>query len=259
MCDLVSVIMPSYNTGAYIAEAVRSVQGQTYENWELIIVDDASTDSTDSIVFQFLADSRISYIKNSKNRGAAACRNRALKEAKGRWIAFLDSDDIWEKTKLERQIAYMENNDYHFTYTKYREIDETSAWNGVKVSGPQHISKRGMYRYCWCGCLTVMYDREFVGNIQIKSIKKNNDYAIWLKVIEKADCFLLDECLARYRRRRHSISSAGYGELLKWHYRLFRFAQGMDVWRSIYYTAGNVFWGLYKKLAYTIHIRQPDI
>ena len=203
MPGLVSIIMPSYNTGRFIAETINSVLAQTYTNWEIIIVDDCSTDNTDEVVAQF-SDARIKYFKNEKNSGAAVSRNRALREAKGKWIAFLDSDDLWEPEKLEHQIAFMENNGYHFSYTNYVEIDEESNPLGRHVTGPRKISKTGMYNYCWPGCLTVMYDAEIVGLIQIEDIKKNNDYAMWLKVCKKAKCYLLDEDLASYRKRRGS-------------------------------------------------------
>ena len=120
--------MPSYNTGKYIRETIYSVINQTYENWELLIVDDCSTDNTDEIV-DAIKDDRIKYFKNDFNSGAAISRNRALKEANGRWIAFLDSDDIWEETKLEKQIKFMVDNNYYFSYTNYIEIDENSNTN----------------------------------------------------------------------------------------------------------------------------------
>ena len=107
MDDLVSIIMPSYNTEDYIGESIQSVINQTYSNWELIIVDDCSNDNTDNVVKPFLADSRIKYFKNEHNSGAAVTRNKALREAKGEWIAFLDSDDLWMPEKLEKQINFM--------------------------------------------------------------------------------------------------------------------------------------------------------
>ena len=107
MPELVSIIMPSYNTAKYIEESIKSVLAQTYMNWELLIVDDCSTDNTDEIVQPFLSDKRVKYLKNEKNSGAAISRNRALREAKGKWIAFLDSDDLWMPEKLEKQIAFM--------------------------------------------------------------------------------------------------------------------------------------------------------
>jgi len=250
MSDLVSIIMPSYNTGRFIKETIESVLAQTYSQWELIIVDDCSCDNTDDIVSEFLLDERIRYIKNDKNSGAAVSRNRALREAKGKWIAFLDSDDIWEPEKLQRQIAFMENNGCHFSYTNYIEIDENSKPNGRSVSGPKRITKHGMYNYCWMGCLTVMYDADVVGLIQIEDIKKNNDYAMWLKVCKKSDCYLLDETLAKYRKRSGSISNHGYIKLIKWHYNLYRYADKRNPISSFFLTIRNLFFGVMKKIRY---------
>lgn len=188
MNDLVSIIMPSYNTAEYICESIQSVQAQTYPNWELIIVDDCSTDETDEVVRSFLADARIRYLKNEKNSGAAISRNYALREAKGRWIAFLDSDDLWSPEKLEKQIQFMEANHYAFTCTDYR-IQLNGEWLPYIYTSPRVITKRKLYNYCYFSTITVMYDRNVVGLVQIKDIRKNNDYALWLKVIEKANCY----------------------------------------------------------------------
>jgi len=249
MVDLVSVIMPSYNTAKFIKESIESVLNQTYSNLELIIVDDCSTDNTDEVVCS-IADERIVYIKNDINSGAAVSRNRAIREAKGKWIAFLDSDDIWQADKLEKQLGFMKKGGYHFSYTSYEEIDEQSAPRGVKVSGPDKINKRQMYNYCWPGCLTVMYDADYVGEIQIEDLKKNNDYAIWLKVIEKADCHLLDENLARYRIRGGSISRHSKLKLIKYHYLLYKNGEHQSVLKSSVNTARNMMWGIYKKIRY---------
>lgn len=250
MDKLVSIIMPSYNTARYIAESIKSVQDQTYTDWELLIVDDCSTDNTDDIVKDFLTDTRIRYIKNEKNSGAALSRNRALREAKGRWIAFLDSDDLWHPEKLEKQIAFMDKNDYHFSYTNYVEIDEASAPNRKVITGPKRITGKGMHSYCWPGCLTVMYDAETVGLIQIADIRKNNDYAMWLKVCKKATCYLLDEELAKYRKRSGSISNHSYTKLIKWHYKLFRVCDDKSPAASALCTFINLVFGVYKKIFY---------
>lgn len=247
MKDLVSIIMPSYNTAKFISETIESVLAQTYSNWELIIVDDCSADDTDAVMAGF-TDPRIRYLKNIRNCGAAISRNYALREAKGRWIAFLDSDDLWVPEKLEKQIAFMEKNGYAFSYTNYYEIDEQSELLGVRVTGPKHINKAGMYAYCWPGCLTVMYDASLVGLVQISDIKKNNDYAMWLKVIHKADCHLLDEYLGAYRKRSGSISRHGYMTLIKWHNKLFREEQKMGVVRSAVQTCVNLVFGVIKKV-----------
>jgi glycosyltransferase involved in cell wall biosynthesis len=249
MNDLVSIVMPSYNTGKYIAESIQSVLAQTYKNWELIIVDDCSTDDTDAVLKQF-CDPRIRYFKNETNSGAAVSRNRALREAKGRWIAFLDSDDLWHPEKLQKQIGFMEEKGYAFSYTNYSEIGEDSVPLGVLVTGPKRITKADMYAYCWPGCLTVMYDADLVGLVQIADIKKNNDYAMWLQICHKADCYLLDEELGAYRKRSGSISRHGYMTLIQWHYKLFREALAKGPVRSLLYTALNLAGGLWKKLRY---------
>ena len=247
--DRVSIIMPSYNTAKFIGKSINSVLNQTYTNWELIIVDDCSTDNTDEVVASFI-DERIKYFKNETNSGAAVSRNKALREAKGKWIAFLDSDDLWHPEKLERQISFMVENDYHFSYTCYSEIDESGTPLGRTVSGPNKVGIQGMYNYCWPGCLTVMYDAEVVGLVQIEDIKKNNDYAIWLKVIKKAKCYLLDEVLGVYRKRSGSISRHGYLALIKWHYKLFREADGHSAIGSAFLTLGNLIFGVWKKVRY---------
>lgn len=251
MGDVVSIIMPSYNTANFISESIESVIDQTYSSWELIIVDDCSTDKTDDVVKPYLKDSRITYIKNDKNSGAAASRNRALREAKGKWIAFLDSDDLWMPEKLEKQIAFMKENGYHFSYTKYIEIDTDGNENGVTVTGPKKITKAGMFNYCWPGCLTVMYDAETVGLIQIADIKKNNDYAMWLNVCKKADCYLLDEELAEYRRGRiGSVSTHSISTMIGWHYKLYNEAEGQNPFISWINTCRNLGFGVYKKIRY---------
>lgn len=250
MNELVSIIMPSYNTSEYVAESIKSVLNQTYTNWDLIIVDDCSTDNSEEIIKQFTHDARIRFFKNEKNSGAAISRNFALREAKGKWIAFLDSDDLWEPEKLEKQIGFMRENDYKFSYTAYVEIDEKAKENGATVTGPKKITKRGMYNYCWPGCLTVMYDAEYIGNIQIEDIKKNNDYAIWLKIIKKTNCHLLKEKLAKYRIRQGSISRYSKITLIKHHYLLYRVGEKRNVFMSCVLTVRNLFWGTYKKIRY---------
>ncbi len=249
---LVSIITPTWNCARFICESIRSVQAQTYLNWEMIISDDCSTDDTKEMIASYLeSDSRIKYICNPKNSGAAITRNNALKVAKGKWVAFLDSDDLWHPEKLEKQVKFMVENGYHFSYTEYVEMDEKGKETGILISGPKHVSRRGMYNFCWPGCLTVMYDREHVGLLQIADIKKNNDYAMWLKVCHKADCHLLAEPLAKYRRgRAGSISTHGYATLIKWHYKLFNEANGNNALYSLWLTAWNMVFGVYKKLIY---------
>ena len=255
--DLVSIIMPSYKCGQYIADSIKSVQAQTYQNWELIIVDDCSGDETVGIALDFKKeDDRIVVLQNSQNSGAAVSRNTALRNARGRWIAFLDSDDLWELTKLEKQVRFMEENGYKFSYTEYQEMDADGNLTGVTISGPKHVTKRGMYNFCWPGCLTVMYDASAVGLIQIEDIKKNNDYAMWLKVCKKADSYLLPEVLAKYRRgRAGSVSTHGIATMIGWHYKLWHEAEKRNAIASLWLTGVNLVYGFYKKLKYVKRVQ----
>lgn len=249
--DLVSIVMPSYRCGRFIEHSIKSVQAQTYQDWELIIVDDCSEDGTIGIAQKFMEnDKRISLFQNAVNSGASVSRNVALKNAKGRWIAFLDSDDLWEPTKLEKQIKYMEENGYAFSYHEYKEIDEQDKELGVHVSGKKHVGKFDMFSCCWPGCLSVMYDADKIGLIQINDIKKNNDTAMWLKVIRKADCYLLPQCLGKYRRRANSITPKPIWQRIWAHYPLFRVAEEMNPIRATFWVIMNVFGNAYKKFKY---------
>lgn len=251
---LVSIITPTYNCGRFIVDTIKSVLNQSYTNWEMIISDDCSTDDTRKIIDPYLhADSRIRYISNAKNSGAAVARNNALKEAKGKWIAFLDSDDLWQPGKLEHQIKFMIENNYHFSYHEYIEIAETGEELGVYVSGINKINKFKMFSCCWPGCLTVMYNREKIGLIQIENIRKNNDTAIWLKVIRMAPCYLLKENLALYRRRKGSITPPSLRKRIWAHYPLFRFAEKMNPISATLWTLLNVIGNAYKKTFYVKH------
>ena len=248
---MVSVIMPTYNCAKYIEEAVKSVFAQTYAQWELIISDDCSTDGTRQKVMSLMEhDTRVRYICNEIKSGAAIARNNALRIARGRWIAFLDSDDLWDVSKLEHQVAFMEKNNYHFSCHEYCEIDEQGKPTGVYVSCKKKVGKFDMYSCCWPGCLTVMYDADYVGLIQAENIKRNNDTAMWLKVIRKSDCYLLKENLACYRRHRGSLTMPNVIEKIKWHYLLFRDAEKMNPISASFWMIMNIVGNSYKKLCY---------
>lgn len=253
MGDLVSIVMPSYNAEKFVSETIESVLRQTYTNWELIIVDDCSKDNTAEVVANF-QDARIRFMRNEKNSGAAVSRNRALREAKGRWIAFLDSDDLWEPEKLEKQIAFMETNGYSFSFTDYRIVMPDGNALPYIFTAPKKVTKLGLYLYCWFSTITVMYDREKIGLIQIADIKKNNDYAMWFKVAEKADAYRLPECLSVYCKRENSISSGSKLKLIKHHYILFRKALGKGKVTSVLLTGVNLVFGVFRKLVYKKYV-----
>lgn len=217
--------MPAYNCVDYIAESIRSVQNQSYRNWELIVADDNSTDGTVDTVRSMAADdNRIHLLETDINLGPAAARNRAINSAQGDYIAFLDSDDIWFPDKLSRQISFMEQTGYDFTYTAYEKINERSEKMGIVVSAPKSVNYSSMlYRGDPIGNLTVVYDATKLGKFYVPDIKKRNDFALWLKMMH--DCkraYGLNEVLASYRVRAGSISSTRKSELLKYYWELYR-------------------------------------
>ena len=255
---LVSVIMPSWNTDAYIAASIQSVISQTYRNWELLIVDDCSTDHTDDVVRPYLTDARIRYLKNEENCGAALTRNRALREAQGEWIAFLDSDDLWMPEKLEKQIGFMEKNGYVLSYHDYLKIDEDGNPLNIYVSGPDVVTRGKMYRYDYIGQLTMIYSARHFGVIQVKNIRKNNDYAIRLQLYKApgTEAHLLKETLAEYRVRKKSISHDKITRKLKSHYDLFHFCDEKPAPAALWYSCRNMFFGVLKKWKYEKLIKQ---
>lgn len=246
--DLVSIIMPSYNSEDYISATIQSVQAQTYQKWELLIVDDCSLDRTVPIIKQ-MNDHRIRLFINDKNSGAALSRNRALREAKGRWIAFLDSDDLWVPQKLERQLQFMKNQGYAFTFTDYR-IQLNGRWLPYIMTAPNIVTRRKMYDYCYFSTITVMYDQTKIGLIQVEDLRKNNDYAMWLKAVERVNCYRFPECLSYYIKHEGSVSSGKKIKLVQWHYILFR--KGLHKTRvmSCILTMNNLFHGMIKKIRY---------
>ena len=186
----VSIVMLSHNKVRFAEESVKSVLAQTYTNWELLFVDDNSKDGTITKLME-LKDKmgtdlarKMRILQTVNTRGATRNRNEALKAAKGRWIAFLDAGDVWTPEKLEKQIAFMEEHGYAFSYTSYGLMDKESRNRGVVVSGKAHVTHEDMLKCCWPAYMTVMYDREKVGEMNVRALQ-NNDYALWLNVSER--------------------------------------------------------------------------
>lgn len=250
MNNLVSVIMPSYNTAKYIEASINSVIAQTYENWELIIVDDCSTDNTAEIIAG-IHDDRIRYFRNDKNSGAAISRNKALREAKGEWIAFLDSDDLWMPEKLEHQLRFMKEKHCTFSCAGRINIAEDGKELGQREYSPRCVGIAGMYAYCWPAALTVMYHAPTVGSVQIADLKKNNDYALWLKVIKKCKyCYYFDEVLGKYRVRKGSLSHGNMLKYIKTLYDMYRIGDQKGCIASFMLMTENIFFGAIKKIFY---------
>lgn len=209
MSPLISIITPNYNCARFIAQTIESVLAQTYTNWEMLIVDDCSTDGSYEIAQEYAEkDSRIKVFRNEKNSGAAVSRNRAIEASSGEYVAFLDSDDLWLPEKLEKQIAFMQKHDCDFSFTEYEHIDEENKRLHQIANVTKHLSYRKMMMHCWPGCLTVMYNQSVTGKIYAENIKKNNDHALFLRVLKKCNNVMgMKEVLAQYRIRKGSISS----------------------------------------------------
>jgi len=249
MTDLVSVITPAYNAQAYLEEAILSVIVQSYENWEMIIVDDASGDRTAEIAEMYARkEARIRVIKLTENSGAAIARNRAIEAAKGRYIAFLDADDCWLPHKLETQITFMHSHALAFTYSAYVLIDEKGETQGEFIPKAE-ICYDDLLKTCDIGCLTAIYDTKAVGKVTMPLLRRRQDYAAWLHIFRKIGCSKgVLEPLARYRLRGDSISSnkikAAY-----YQWRVYREVERLSLFRSAYSFAWYVYYGLrkYKK------------
>jgi len=237
----VSVIMPSYNSAAFIAESIASVQRQTHQDWELIIYDDGSTDESVGVIHGVMHDDdRIALVEGQGNQGAAVARNEAIKRARGRFIAFLDSDDVWLPEKLDRQIAFMTQNGYAMTYTYYTRMTEDGvALDGV-VMPDAHLDYTDLLKSNQIGCLTAIYDTQPLGKVYMPLIRKRQDYGLWLAILKKGvRAYCLTECLAVYRVRSGSISSNKL-EMLRYNWSLYREVERFSVLRSAYYLGWNI-------------------
>lgn len=241
MGKLVSIITPLYNAEKYVEETIRSVQQQTYKNWEMIIVNDCSTDKGCFIVEQHARqDKRIKLINLAKNSGAAIARNTAIQEASGSYIAFLDADDLWHQEKLEQQIQFMMNNRCSFSFTSYVPMTEEGVLLERIIECPSSLTYQQQLRYNHVGCLTVIYDVEKLGKIYMPLIRKRQDYALWLLILKRGITgYGFQKCLAYYRVRQDSLS-ANKMAMLKWNWLLYRDIEKLSLLKSSYYLIHNV-------------------
>lgn len=236
---LVSIITPTYNCATFIARTLDSVQAQTYQNWEMIIVDDRSQDNTKEIVEAYIKnDPRIQYHLLDVNSGAAVARTVAMKLAKGSYMAFLDSDDIWMPNKLERQIKWMNDNGYAFSCTSYEQIDENDKRLNRTIKTIKKTDYNRLLLDCPVGNSTVVYDVEKMGKFEVPNIRKRNDDALWLQMLKKEPYIRgMPDVLMQYRIRHNSISSNKF-KVIKYHWILYREIEHLSVFRSAF----HIFW-----------------
>jgi glycosyltransferase involved in cell wall biosynthesis len=224
---MVSIITPSYNSEKFIEATIWSVINQTYSNWELIIVDDCSTDLSCELIESFVQDdNRIKLITHKENLGAGRARNRAIKEAKGDYIAFLDADDLWEPQKLETQLVFMKANSATICFSSYMLMDELGTDLNKVVEALPVIDYSKQLKCNYIGNLTGIYNVAVLGKLYMPKIKKRQDWVMWLKAIKKAgEAKGIIDVLATYRVRKDSISSNKI-EMIKHNYKVYRKALG---------------------------------
>lgn len=246
---LVSVIMPCYNMELYISETIASVQGQTYPDWELLIVDDASTDKTVKVVESWQhQDDRIHFFAKPEHSGIADTRNQCLIAAKGRFLAFLDSDDLWHPEKLERQLQFMKEKGIGFCYSSYDCVDETGKPLEKSIKAAGVLDYKAYLCNTIIGCSTVMIDKNVVGDVSVPRFRTSEDAATWLNILKKGfKAYAIDEPLVSYRIRRHSASSnklKASADL----WRVYRQNEQLPLLKAVYYFSCYAFNAVKKRL-----------
>lgn len=207
----VSVITPAFNAELYLEQTVKSVQAQTYTDWEMIIVDDCSADDTYALAKKFeIDDLRIKVLQNERNYGVAATRNKALDAATGEYIAFLDSDDLWLPHKLDKQVQFMDTGKYVLTYTNYKKFDSSTGDLIQKViRAPATMTAKKIYGDTSIGCLTVMINRDRSGPFHMPPLDHTEDNITWQEILARGHtAYRLDEVLSLYREGNQSLTNA---------------------------------------------------
>lgn len=248
---LVSVIIPTFNSEKYISDTIISVQNQTYQNWEMLLVDDGSTDETKTIIITFLTDKRVQFYPLEKNSGTGVARNFALAKANGKYISFLDADDLWKPEKLEKQIAFMQTNELPFTFSFYDCIDEQGNSLNKRVEAPRNLSYRQLFFCNYVGNLTGIYDVDYFGKISISSIRKRQDWMHWLTILKKIKTAKpVPESLAFYRIRENSLSTSKIA-LIQYNFAVYRQFHGFNLVVSSLCMIGFLFTQLVIKQRYS--------
>ncbi len=230
----ISIIVPTYNSEKFISASIFSVKNQTHSNWELIIIDDCSSDNTGQVIKEFSSsDHRIKYIKLDKNSGAAVARNRGVEIASGEYLAFLDSDDVWLPNKLERQLNFMMDHGYLFTSTNYEYVDEFGQSLGRVTKSYPKLDYHGLLKH-GPGNSTIMYHVKETGKLFVPDIRKRNDYLMWIGLIKKTKyLYGLNETLTQYRVRSNSLSEKKL-DLIKYHWIIYRDYEKLSLLYSLY-------------------------
>lgn len=237
----VSIITPVYNAEKFIKNTIESVINQSYQNWELILIDDCSTDKSEHIISDYMKkDKRVVYIKLKNNSGAAVARNEGIKKATGRFIAFLDSDDIWNENKLDIQIKFMIDNNVGFSFSAYELMEENGRTTGKIINVPKSINYEELLKNTIIGCLTVVIDRNIINDIQMPLLRTRQDFVTWLSILKKGHiAYGINIPLAKYRIVGNSISSNKFKMILR-NWKVYRNIEKLSVLKSLYVTSKYV-------------------
>lgn len=247
--DLVSIIMPAYNSGNFIADSIKSILTQTYPHWELLITDDCSTDNTVEVIKEFSNnDDRIKLFVLEENAGAAMARNNSLEHARGRFIAFLDSDDMWLPEKLRKQVAFMKDNNYPISFTSYEVLDEYKNPTNTIINSVNKIDYKDYLKNTIIGMSTSMIDSSIVGEFRLINLRANQDACLWASLLRKGFiAYGISEILAQYRVRSGSISSNKFKAAKNVWYMYYNVEQ-LGLMKSAYYFSFYVFNAIKKRL-----------
>ncbi|UNH26579.1 glycosyltransferase [Moellerella wisconsensis] len=241
--ELVSIIMPCYNASHYIKDSINSVLNQTYQNFELIIIDDLSTDDSINIINSY-SDSRIKLIQLTQNSGAGIARNTGIEAAQGRFIAFLDSDDLWRQNKLEVQLEYMKKGQYPLTYTQYQKFSQLGK--GKLVIPPNTVTYNELLYCNVIGCLTAIYDTTILGKQFMPLIRKRQDMGLWLKILSQGHtAYCCPQVLADYRT--DSGMTQNKLNAAKYQWMFYRQELNFNIIKSTKYFIGYAIKGVIRK------------
>ena len=239
---LVSIITPNYNGSAVISYTIESVLAQTYQNWEMLIQDDGSSDNSINVVERYSKlDGRIKWESNEHNMGAAMTRNNAIRRSNGIYLAFLDNDDLWLPTKLEKQLEFMANNQCDFSFSKYEHVDNNLESLGVQAQIIKKLTYKKLLVHCWPGCSAVMYKQDVNNKVYAVDCENNDDQEQFLEAIKTcSNAMGFDECLTLYRVRCGSRSSNKW-KLIKPYIDVMHRIQGQSLLMSYIYLFTHMF------------------
>lgn len=236
----ISILLSMHNASKFIAETIISIINQTYQNWEILIVDDCSSDNSVEIVNQFSKNEpRIIIYKMERNVGKGVALNVLIQNIKGDYIAFIDADDIWENSKLENQLNFMIENNVGFSFTAYTQFDSNTGNNIRIISTMDVVAYKDMLKYSRIGYSTVMISSKLLHGKKIPELRKRQDYALWLMLLRETNAFGINEPLTRYRVSSNSLSKNKI-EMLKWNWLVYRKSEKLDIISSLYYLTWDI-------------------